>query len=284
MKSLPTIAGALALATACAQPLWGACPAGSECTCGPLAHERLSRQPTWVILETDSFRVSSEGAEHSARHVARHAETLRAELAQKWLGARQAPWHPKCQIVLHASRGSYTSAVGRGSESTIGSSAVTVAGGAVTARRIDLLSQGDSPAAALPHELTHVMLQERFAKSTIPRWADEGLAILADDVAKQGRHRLDLQTALARRATIDLAALLTSDDYPAADRWGAFYGQSASLTDMLVSRGTPQRFLDFLERALSAGYDRALFECYGIRSVAELERLWRGELQGGGLL
>jgi hypothetical protein len=132
--------------------------------------------------------------------------------------------------------------------------------------------------AALPHELTHVVLRDRFTSAPSPRWADEGMATLADTEAKQGRHHKDLMTALANGTTFRAANLLAMDDYPQADRFGAFYGESVSLTKFLVDRATPQRFVEFVERAGREGYDAALRFCYGINGARELDRERRQSL------
>jgi hypothetical protein len=148
--------------------------------------------------------------------------------------------------------------------------------GRVTKRRIDLL--GGSTAyltAALPHELTHVVLKDRFASSVLPRWADEGMAILADSTAKQERHFKDLRLAIAHHTTYHAAELLQIEDYPPPSRFGVFYGESASLTNFLVARKGPAQFVRFLGAARGTSYDTALRECYDIANVGELDRQWR---------
>jgi hypothetical protein len=109
----------------------------------------------------------------------------------------------------------------------------------------------------------------------VPRWADEGMAILADTNAKQERHFKDLREALASRTTFHAAELLTMEDYPSPNRFGAYYGQSASLTKFLVARKSPDQFVKFINRARERDYDTALRECYEIASVGELDRQWR---------
>ncbi len=254
------------------------CSCGVVCTCPDCPHiDQSYRQGRWFVLETANFQVCCEQAETPAAHLARHAETLRSALYTKWLG-KAAPdkWNPKCQIVLYSSQRSYVAAVGRGSERTVGSSLVDVNKGRVTKRRIDLLGGSTKYlSAALPHELTHVVLKGRFSTTMLPRWADEGIAILADTEAKQSRHFKDLQHAIAGRTTFHVAGLLAMDEYPRSDRFGAFYGQSASLTDFLVNRKTPETFIEFIERAGSDGYDKALQQYYGISGLADLDRQWR---------
>jgi hypothetical protein len=148
--------------------------------------------------------------------------------------------------------------------------------GRIVSRRIDLLgSDTEFLSAALPHELTHVILRDRFTLTVAPRWADEGMAMLADTEAKQDRHYRDLEEALAQRTTFRAAELLTMEEYPSPGRFGTYYGQSASLTKFLVARKSPEQFVEFLDRARNTGYDAALQECYGIAGVGELDRQWR---------
>ena len=262
-------------------PVSAQCKCGTECECPNAPHvQRSFWRGRWYVLETTSFQICCEQSKESARHLARHAETLKSVIGTKWLGETSAePWSPRCQVVLHASQRSYVAAVGPGSERTVGSSLVRVSKNRTT-RRIDLLG-GDTEflSAALPHEMTHVVLRDRFQSQALPRWADEGLAILADPAAKQSRHRIDLDKAIASRTTFPAIAILTMDEYPRPDRFGAFYGQSASLTEYLVERKGPQQFVEFVERAAEQGYDAALQQCYEIADMGELDRLWRSQLR-----
>lgn len=268
---------ALIASSTCAPVVIADCDSGSVCNCPDCPIERNYKQSHWHVIETENFKVSSAESLSRAENLAKHAEGLRSELRPKWLGqAPNVPWNPKCEIVLHAKLGSYVSAVGRGSERTVGSSLLKADNGKILRRRIDLLGGRTAfLTAALPHELTHVVVQERFAKTTMPRWADEGIAILADPESKQGRHRHDLNNAVANGTTFPAGALLTLGEYPRPDQFGVFYGQSASLTEFLVQRKTPEAFLEFIERANLLGYESALRTCYDITSIGELDRKWR---------
>ncbi len=232
---------------------------------------------SWYIARTANFFVCSDQSREQAVELGRAAEALRDEMRRRWLGEfDDEPWSPRCRLVLHRTRQGYVSAAGRGSEATVGSSLVTVEAGRITGRRIDLLCGGRSPSSsALPHELTHVVLRERFVAAGVPRWADEGAAVLADSLVKRSLHRADLETAFTRRATFHAAELLIVDGYPPAERWGTFYGQSASLVEFLIERRTPARFVEFLQQAGDEGYDAALDRCYDIADVDELDRVWR---------
>src|SRR5262249_15477829 len=151
-------------------------------------------------------------------------------LGRKWLGERSAVWSPKCQVVFHTHGQSYVRHVGPGSEATSGSSLMDRKAGRVSVRRVDLRTDREGwLGGTLAHELTHVILADRFASDELPRWADEGMAILAENSAKQLRHWQDLEYALVSRGEFRLAEFLQLGEYPPAQRWGAFYGQSASL-------------------------------------------------------
>jgi hypothetical protein len=136
--------------------------------------------------------------------------------------------------------------------------------------------RGDSPhgLAAVPHEMTHVILADLLDGRQPPRWADEGMAILADSREKQLLHERDLSRGIARGHAFRIPELVTVQVYPEASRIPAFYGQSASLTALLAQRDDPARFVEFLRRALDSGYDQALRDVYHLDNVAHLERLW----------
>lgn len=244
-------------------------PAGQVRRCG-----------RWLVAETPSFWVCCYSEELPAGDIGRHCDTLRSQLCRKWLGEETpASWSPKCSIVLHPDRNSYLAAAGQEAASTAGSSLVERRAGSIVTRRVDLRGDRlDCLTAALPHELTHVILADRFASQSLPRWADEGMAILADTEAKRALHIRGLQSGWARGAVFPVRELLPLRDYPSPERWDVFYGQSTSLVQYLVGQGTPHQFVEFLQQAAAEGYDRALRKSYGISSMDELDRLWRASL------
>jgi len=250
---------------------------GDVCRCPDCPFERTFKQSRWFVIETKNFRVSCDESRSHAENLARHAEALLLELRPKWLGkTKEAPWKPKCEIYLHRQKASYLAAVGRGAGQTVGSSLVKNDGPTITSRRLDLLGgRSDYLSAALPHELTHIVLKDKFVETSLPRWADEGTAILSDTASKQERHRSEVRSGAASGRTFIAAELLALEDYPRPEQFGVFYGQSASLTEYLVSRESPAAFINFIEKARSSGYDSALKSVYGIENVGELDRLWR---------
>lgn len=229
----------------------------------------------WSITESENFRFRCRGRWNVEAKVIRAVESLRCELATAWL-AEPAPgrWKPKCDIVLHTTAAAYLAAV-PGGDNTVGSSVIDLAAGRVARRRIDI--RADRPGwlrAALGHELTHVVLADRFTDGRLPAWADEGMAVLADSAAKQEAHRRDLHVARSSRRTFRLVELFALAGYPPAERQAAFYGQSASLVRYLVSRGTREQFVRFVGAADKEGFDSAVRDIYGLRGVSDLERHW----------
>lgn len=83
--------------------------------------------------------------------------------------------------------------------------------------------------------MCHVVLADRLPDA--PLWLDEGIAILVDPVAKQRLHERDLRLGPKRGTAFSAEELLSLKTYPSAERWGVFYGQSASLVRHLLARG-----------------------------------------------
>jgi hypothetical protein len=227
--------------------------------------------------ESASFRVVSYARGHDAREAARICEQWRAKLTRYWCGENESvAWSPKCNLVIHASQQGYLSAVGPGGRPTYGSSLLDFGKDKrVSRRRIDIRGDSSLGPSALPHELTHVILADLLGGRQPPRWADEGMAMLADTQAKQLLHEADLVQGLATGRAFRLAELLALDTYPPASRVPAFYGQSVSVTAFLALRDDPAKFVEFLNCCEEHGHDEALRQVYAIDGVVELECLWR---------
>ncbi|MEX0978552.1 MAG: peptidase MA family metallohydrolase [Pirellulales bacterium] len=239
----------------------------------------------WHIVETASFRILSYGATPVSPQTAEACERVRDQLTRQWLsnapGLSDAPaeaWSPKCDLVLHATDAAYLREVGGGGRGTVASALVDRQRGRIALRRIDIRStRSDWLTSALAHELAHVVLCDRFVLEALPRWLDEGIAIQADPHHKRQQHQRDLERAVARGLQFRVAELFALADYPPADRWGTFYGQSASLVAYLVAQQGHQRFVEFVELSQQRGYDDALRRVYRF-GIGELERRWHAEL------
>lgn len=232
----------------------------------------------WSLVETPNFRLWARN-DRGLVALADHCERTRTELQRRWLGeSHRSAWIPACDVLIHSSLGEYNQATGRSQDRSVGSTRVDLDGERIVRRRIDV--RCDVPGwqtAALPHELTHVVLADRFGREPPPRWADEGMAVLSEAVSKQQLRRRALHHCAARGDVYPVAELLTRDGSLTAERTTAYYSQSAVLVAFLVSRGTPRQFVAFLERSRDAGYEQALWEIYRIRNLNDLQRLCAAE-------
>ena len=259
------------------------CPTAAASSGGCGVACQVYRSGSWIVEETTNFHICRPAGGRPQPGVGQKFEALRLELCQSWsVRTGVESWQPKCHIVLHSTVASYVNEVGPGSQNTVGSALVDFGAGRVTSRRIDL--RGDRPdwfVAAVPHELTHIVLADRFGHARIPHWADEGAALLADTADKRRRHARDLSAALESGGAFRVVELLALNEYPRSSRMGAFYGQSASLVSFLVAQGATEQFVAFVNQANEQGYDAALREVYSIEGVPDLERRWRRSLAAG---
>jgi Peptidase MA superfamily len=233
----------------------------------------------WLVQESATFRVYCRPGLAAAKRLPAACEALRTQLQETWFGSPSDDWSPRCDIVVHPSVNEYVRELGPASRQSSGCASVDIQKGKVTKRRVDLRADADDwMNTALPHELTHVILAEKFTTKQIPRWADEGMAILTEPAARQSERRRSMQSALARSGRMTAGELMSVRDYPAAERRDAFYGESASLVAYLIERDSPARFLEFLQTSEKQGFDQALSDVYRIRSSADLDSQWRPRL------
>lgn len=223
-----------------------------------------------------NFDVQSYRGGPAVAEILNRCESLRGECRRVWLDLQdEAAWNPRCSVVLHATRAGYLQAVGRGGSQTSGSSLVRFERDRVVLRRVDLVVARDGTITALAHELTHVVLADRFGPRRPPLWLDEGIATLADAAAKQSLHDRDCRRAMENGSALRLIELLRLEAFDSAEQIPAFYGQSLSLVRFLAERDPPAKTVIFAERAMHVGHDRALAEHYNIGGLAALEREWR---------
>ncbi|WP_439632064.1 hypothetical protein [Gemmata sp.] len=226
-------------------------------------------------VETDSFVVRCVGNRELAESVAKVAEAQRKAIFERWSGPPAAAWAPKCEIVVHGTAEVYSKATTRPAEST-GTAAVQLASGRATSRRIDLRADDGSIASnALPRELTHVVLADLFPDRPPPKWAAEGMAILAGTPEEAGRYLRTLPRCARDGDWHALAQLLEMKDFP-AEKVTGFYCQSVSLTDHLIrAAGNERNFTIFLRDTHRYGTASALKRQYGFDSPQALETSWK---------
>ena len=125
----------------------------------------------------------------------------------------------------------------------------------------------------LPHEICHVLLAHHFGR-VLPRWADEGAAVLSADSAEKTSHENTLRIILKDPGRfIPLQQLLGLSELPADA--AALYAEGYSLTRFLVESRNRAFFLKFVADGMRVGWDQAVLRHYGHKNVVELEQAWR---------
>jgi tetratricopeptide (TPR) repeat protein len=243
----------------------------------PVKHTPRQSGATWAVAETTNFRVFHNQEQAYAERVIRLAELTRAAMQQKWFGKVEPAWNPRCDIYLHASAQAYSQAT-RAPATSPGHSYIERRKGTaqVTVRRMDLhVDELSLLVGVLPHETTHVVLAGRFGPHDIPRWADEGMAVLTEPRNRIERHLRNLPQHREANQLFSMRQLLAMPDYPEPQLIGPFYAESVSLVEYLCELHGPQAFARFLADGLSSGYEAALKKHYGLRGFEDLESRWQ---------
>jgi len=233
----------------------------------------------WTVAETAHFRIFHHQQADFAEKVAQIAERTRATMFRKWFGHDGVEWTPKCELIIHDTGDSYHKMTGVPASSP-GHSRIESdpSGKRVVARRMDL--RADHPGfleAVLPHETTHVVLAGMFGGHAVPRWADEGIAVLSEPADKIEHHRRNLTQSASLGQMFALKELMELNDYPQARRIGAFYAQSVAFVDFLTRQKGPIVMTRFLGDGLRDGYESALRRHYSL-DFAGLEQRWQEHL------
>jgi len=213
--------------------------------------------------QTSNFLVTASTRSMATR-VAMAAEAHRRELAVRWLGHEMPRWSSPCHVLVRP-----------GHPRASGATTFSFQRGEVFGWQMTLQGPDDEVLESiLPHELTHTVLACRFRRP-VPRWADEGAAVLSESLAERHRQQQSVVELIEAGRLIPLRRLLRMSEYP-ADRRGmlALYSEGVSLVSFLVERGGRIRFLAFLEEAGHRGWETAVRAHYGWKSIEALEREW----------
>jgi RNA polymerase sigma factor (sigma-70 family) len=213
-----------------------------------------------ATIRTDNFLVTAPTRDVAWR-IGEAAEQHRKALARLWLGKELPNWDERCPIRVTVTGGA------AGSSSTF-----SFEDGKVQRSGMRLEGSLDRIFAdLLPHEMTHVILAEGRSRR-LPRWADEGAATLSESAAGRAKHERVMVKLLRSERLLPLCDLLPRLDYPRDVM--AFYAESLSLTDFLVSVGGRKKFLAFVAQGERDGWDRAAKSTYGYKTVEVLEHVW----------
>ena len=248
----------------------------------PLNLRHFGKNPQgWMVTETTHFRVFHNQNRELIERAALIAERTRAAMFRKWFGNEGVEWSPKCEVVIHNSAADYSQQTKQSStspgHSRIETDPTTLR---VIGRRIDLhVDAFGFLEAVLPHETTHIVLSGNFGQHQVPRWADEGVAVLTEPAEKVDQHRKNLLRGQKEGLLMPVRDLMNLQNYPEPRRISAFYAQSVILVEFLTMQRGPNVFTDFLRDGLQSGYEPALRKHYGW-SFPDLQAHWDRQVVG----
>jgi hypothetical protein len=112
-----------------------------------------------------------------AQQVGQAAEYYRKQKALDWLGQEMQPWPERCPLKVKVTIS------GPG-----GATSFAFDQGQVLGQHMNIEGPLDRLlASVLPHEVTHTVFAYYFRRP-VPRWADEGGAVLSEDEVERERH------------------------------------------------------------------------------------------------
>ncbi|HVS40278.1 MAG TPA: hypothetical protein VMS17_32270 [Gemmataceae bacterium] len=210
---------------------------------------------------TQNFVVDAPTPE-MAQQIGQYAEAYRKEKAMLWLGQEMPPWPEPCPlrvtITMNGSGGATSFAFDQG---RILGQDMHIEGS------LDRLL-----ASVLPHEVTHTVFAYYF-RQPVPRWADEGGAVLSEDDIERNRHdQLVRQILNTPGRAIPLRRLFSLTKYPPDVM--VLYAEGYSVSNFLVASSNRGVFLNFVAQGMRGDWDGAVKANYGYGSVEELEKAW----------
>jgi RNA polymerase sigma factor (sigma-70 family) len=220
-----------------------------------------------VKLRTTNFEIHAP-TRRIAQLIGAEAERQRKAQAVRWLGEEMPVWTTPCQIKVKLK-----------TNGSNGATAFAFDQGRILS--MDMLVEGALDHVlinALPHEITHTVLAHYF-RGPVPRWADEGCAILSEDEEEQQRYsKLVREILNTSGRSMPLKRLLALTNYP--PDMMVLYAQGSSLTRFLVDRKDHKTFLQFVSLGMKEDWDTAVRATYGgLEDVAALEKAWLADLR-----
>jgi hypothetical protein len=226
-----------------------------------------------------------------ARALTTDAELHRRALALKWLGQELPAWSKPCPI-------RYAQGLGNNGATTFHFDKNASGEPVLKSLAMELRGEFKSTrAAVLPHEVMHAILASYFGKP-VPRWADEGIACLAEPDEQQANQDRRAREFLNGGRGIRLKVLLPMTGYPRDVL--ALYAQGHSVARYLAG-GAPsgttelkdlphvgtlfadgadghRRLLAFVylgaEGNTAESWAKAAKTVYGFKSLDDLEEAW----------
>lgn len=200
-----------------------------------------------------------------AQQVGQWAEHYRREKAIEWLGAEMPPWSERCPLHVKVTLGSAGGATSFNFMHGQVWQTMQIEGA------LDRLL-----VSVLPHEVTHTVFAHYF-RCPVPRWADEGGAVLSEDKLEQSRHDQMVRQILNAGRAIPLRRLFNLHDYPR--EVGALYAEGYSVANFLVASSSRRAFLAFVAQGMQGDWDGAVRAHYRYQNVEQLEEAWHTHLR-----
>lgn len=202
-----------------------------------------------------------------AQQIGQAAEHYRKEKAILWLGREMPPWPERCplrvQVTMSGAGGATSFAYDRGR---------------VLGQHMNIEGSLDRLlASVLPHEVTHTVFAHYF-RCPVPRWSDEGGAVLSEDEIERNRHDMLVRQILNTPGrAIPLRRLFALKEYPSDVM--CLYAQGYSVSNYLVESSNRQTFLALVAMGMQEGWDKACQTYYRCNRVEELEQAWLAHLR-----
>jgi hypothetical protein len=220
---------------------------------------------TGASYRTANFQVEAPTPQ-IAQQVGNYAEAYRKQKAQEWLGHEMPPWPEPCPIHVTVNMG------GAG-----GATSFAFDRGRVLGQHMNIEGTMDRLlVSVLPHEVTHTVFAYYYRRP-VPRWADEGGAVLSEDEIERNRHDMLCRQILNAGRQIPLRRLFTLPDYPGDVM--CLYAEGFSVANYLVNNSSRPTFLAFVGHGMNYGWDSAVQTYYRYQSVEELEQAWLAYLR-----
>jgi hypothetical protein len=215
---------------------------------------------------TQNFIVDAPTPE-IAQSMGQWAEYYRKDKAIQWLGHEMPPWQEPCPLHIKVTRG------GAG-----GATSFNFTNGQVWQTMEIEGSLERLTNSVLPHEVTHTVFAHYF-RCPVPRWADEGGAVLSEDDIERNNHDMMVRQILNSGKSIALRYLFSLREYPR--EVGALYAEGFSVADFLVSSSSRAVFLEFVAHGMQYGWDSAARSVYHFQNVEQLQEAWLNSLRSG---
>jgi RNA polymerase sigma factor (sigma-70 family) len=227
----------------------------------PLASQAEPKEAVQIVRYRTANFVVDAPTEKAASEIGKAAERKRKELALLWLGKELPAWQEPCPVEVKITDR------GQGGLTTF-----AYEQGKVARQNMQLEGPLDQLLrSGLPHEVTHTVLAHAFGRP-VPRWADEGAAVLSEDREEGRRHDKLLGQLLADKRFIPLRRLFALKDFP--EDAMALFAEGYGITRFLVEAKDHQTFLAFVRQGEREGWDKALRAHYGYQDLEDLEKGW----------